>query len=437
MRIAPELGNRTEGPLPSRDPFAEIVVSALRMVFGDDLGDEYAVELWDGTRIGPAESAARFTLRVNDPGAMRFALRPPLEVNTGRAFADGLLDCEGDLEGAFDLLYNRMRALPLSAAMKIQPLLNRLPKTRAPIFREARLRGKVHSRERDRAAISFHYDHAVEFYRTFLGTPLVYSCAYFDDETMTLEQAQTAKMDYILRKLRLQSGERLLDIGCGWGALAIHAAQTCGARVLGVTLSQKQYEEAQREVESAGIGHLVKVEMRDYRELVGESFDKIASVGMFEHVGRSKLPEYFSTAFALLRPGGLFLNHGIADQDPRARASKIGGFVERFVFPDGELLSIGDALQIAQHAGWEVRDVENLREHYALTLRAWVRNLERNHAAAVNAVGEQTYRIWRLYMAGSAQGFRVGRIGVFQALLAKRHSNGVADVPRTRRDLYA
>ena len=415
---------------------AEIAAAALRAIFADHFADKYAIELWDGTRFGPTQSTAQFTLRITEPGALRFAFRPPLELNAGRAFAAGLLDVEGDLELAVDLLYDRMRKLRIGSAIKLQSLLSRLPKSHVPALRESRLRGAIHSPERDRAAISFHYDYPTEFYRSFLETPLVYSCAYFDDKVTTLEDAQLSKIDYILRKLRLQPGDRLLDIGCGWGALAIRAAKCYGARVLGVTLSRAQCEEAQRGVESAGVGHLASIEMRDYRELDGESFDKIASVGMFEHVGRSKLPEYFSTAFALLRPGGLFLNHGIADQDLQGSRGKIGGFVERFVFPDGELLSIGDALQIAQRAGFEVRDVENLREHYTLTLRAWVKNLERNRAEAVAAAGEQAYRIWRLYMAASAQGFRVGRIGVFQALLAKRRSDGSTGVPPTRRDLY-
>jgi cyclopropane-fatty-acyl-phospholipid synthase len=264
---------------------------------------------------------------------------------------------------------------------------------------------------------------------------MVYSCAYWDDGVDSLDEAQSAKLDYTLRKLRLRPGERLLDIGCGWGALVIRAAQL-GAQSLGITLSRPQRDEAQRRIASAGVAAFARVEYRDYRELRGERFDKIVSIGMFEHVGRARFAEYFRAVHDALLPGGLFLNHAIADQSG-ARSGRARGFMGRFIFPDGELVPIADALAFAERAGFEVRDVENLREHYARTLRSWVSNLERNRSAAIAAAGETSYRLWRLYLAGSAQGFSTGRIAVFQSLLARPEERGRVELPPTRRDLYA
>ncbi|TAM56252.1 class I SAM-dependent methyltransferase [bacterium] len=412
-------------------------VAILRLLFGRDFARTFDIQLWDGTKI-EAEEPARFTLLINGPEALRAALLPPDEVSAGRAFVNGLLDCEGDLEAAVGVLHAAFDAFHPRALPALLTLLLRLPKPpSADHAGEARLSGRKHSLERDRAAIGFHYDQPIAFYRSFLDRELVYSCAYFDEHVATLDEAQIAKIDHALRKLRVQAGERLLDIGCGWGALVVRAAERFGARVLGVTLSQRQYEEANRRIQAAGITATARVELRDYRELRREqSFDKIVSIGMFEHVGRSHLPEYFSTAYALLRPGGLFLNHGIAARRSGRRTKTHAGFVERFVFPDGELVPIGEALQIAEHSGFEVRDVENLREHYARTLRCWVANLERNRTAAVEAADERTFRVWRLYMAGSAQGFASGRMGLHQSLLAKPTKSGSVDIPATRRDLY-
>lgn len=378
--------------------------------------------------------AERFVLLVNSAGALRAAFSPPLELSAGRAFGAGLLDVEGDLELAVDALYRAGTKLRVFDAIRMARLLRRLPKIATPRLRAAKLRGRVHSRARDRAAIGFHYDLPVAFYGCFLDREMVYSCAYFDDGVQSLDEAQAAKLDYSLRKLRLRPHERLLDIGCGWGALVIRAAQH-GARALGITLSRLQYEEAQRRIATAGVGDRARVELRDYRDLRGERFDKIVSIGMFEHVGRSRFAEYFKAAYEALRPGGLFLNHAIADQsregDGRAR-----GFMGEFIFPDGELVPVSESLASGERAGFEVRDVENLRGHYARTLRAWIGNLERNRAAAVAAAGEMSYRLWRLYMAGSAQGFSSGRLGVYQSLLARPQGDGSVELPATRRDLY-
>ncbi|MGA8098190.1 MAG: cyclopropane-fatty-acyl-phospholipid synthase family protein [Candidatus Cybelea sp.] len=418
----------------SDDPHARIAVAALHALFGEAYAREFGIQLWDGTRVLGAE-AERFVLRVNLPGALRAAFTLPLDLSAGRAFGAGLLDVDGSLEHAVNTLQRASEALRGLASVRLVRLLGRLPRIATPSLREAKLRGRVHSRARDRAAIGFHYDQPAEFYRSFLDRDMVYSCAYWGDGVDSLDDAQSAKVDYALRKLRLRPGERLLDIGCGWGALVIRAAKL-GVQALGVTLSRPQRDEAQRRIAAAGVAAFARVELRDYRELRGEVFDKIVSVGMFEHVGRSKFAEYFRAAYDALRPGGLFLNHAIADQTGE-RSWKSTGFMGHFIFPDGELVPVADALRFAERAGFEVRDVENLREHYARTLRAWLLNLERNREAAVAAAGETSYRLWRLYLAGSAQGFSVGRLGVYQSLLARPDDAGSVDLPATRGDLYS
>jgi cyclopropane-fatty-acyl-phospholipid synthase len=265
---------------------------------------------------------------------------------------------------------------------------------------------------------------------------MVYSCGYWDDGVASLDEAQIAKIDYTLRKVRLRPDELLLDIGCGWGALVIRAAQAFGARALGITLSRSQYEEAQRQIAAAGLGDRVRIELRDYRDLRGETFDKVVSVGMVEHVGRERLDTYFRAAYDALREGGLFLNHGIAQQSRDGKGYRVGGFMARYVFPDGDLIGIDAALRAAERTGFEIRDVENLREHYARTLRSWYANLEAHRDEAIAATSERTFRIWRIYLAGSARNFRRGQMGLFQTLLAKNR-DGRSSVPATRRDLYA
>ncbi len=420
----------------SSDPNVRFAAAALRTLFRDAYGDRFAVGFWDGSRM-PGTNGAAFTLQVNSPGALRAAFRPPVDLNAGRAFSAGWIECEGDVEAAVDELLRAAQGLRRSDAIRLALVLRRLPNVALPNLREARIGGKRHSLARDRAAIGFHYDQPVAFYRAFLDPQLVYSCAYFDDGIEDLASAQQAKIRHTLRKLRLQPGERLLDIGCGWGAMVIAAASEFRAQALGVTLSKRQYEEGNRRIQEAGLNERARVELRDYRQLGDLQFDKIVSVGMFEHVGREKLPQYFGAAAKALRPGGLFLNHGIASEAPAGSDGKAGGFIGRFIFPDGELVSIADALGFAQGAGFEVRDVENLREHYTRTLRAWVANLEANRSDAIAASGEQSYRAWRLYMAGSAQGFRTRRLAVYQTLLAKPMPRGDVALPMTRRDLYA
>ena len=415
------------------DEAATRSLAILRGVFGERLGREFGVRLWDGTAlIGPD---AIFTLAVNAPFALRAAFTPPLDLNPAKAFVHGWIDVDGDLETALGTLARAVEDLPKSSLVKLAPLLLRLPAPPRDKSGTVHLGGKLHSRSRDAAAIGFHYDQPLAFYRAILGPELVYSCAYWDEGVDTLDEAQAAKLDYVLDKVRLRAGQTFLDIGCGWGALVIRAAQR-GARAYGITLSRSQYDEAVRRIAALGLGDRARVDLRDYRELGGERYDAVASVGMVEHVGRERLPEYFACAFRALRDGGLFLNHGIA-LNGREGAWRAGGsFVGRYVFPDGDLLAIDVTAGAAERAGFEVRDVENLREHYIRTLRAWVANLAMHRGAAVDATDVRTERIWRMYMAGSARGFALGRMGLMQMLLVKPRADGSSDVPLTRRDLY-
>jgi cyclopropane-fatty-acyl-phospholipid synthase len=407
----------------------------LEAIFGDAFRRDFAVRLWDGTTLPSTSDRTDFTLLVNTPGALRSAFTPPLDRSAGATFVAGGLDVTGDLTAAIARLNAANVSRTTLQKARIALMLLRLPRDPRPAPLGAALHGRLHSRKRDRAAISYHYDHPVDFYRTFLDRDLVYSCAYFDDGVTSLEGAQQAKLGYVLDKLRLEPGMSFLDIGCGWGSLVIAAARR-GAQALGITLSSVQHEEANRRIAALGLSDRARVEFRDYRDLTGLTFDRIASIGMVEHVGRTRLPVYFAAAIAALRPGGLFLNHGIAEQSPGRKAPP-NPFIERYVFPDGDLVAAGDSLAIAERSGFEIRDVENLREHYARTLRAWVANIERNRDAAVAAAGEAAYRVWRLYMAASAVSFDAALIGVYQSLLARPDVAGQVAMPQTRRDLYS
>jgi cyclopropane-fatty-acyl-phospholipid synthase len=293
----------------------------------------------------------------------------------------------------------------------------------------------VDGKELNRDAIAFHYDVSNDFYALWLDERMVYSCAYYEDAGQSLEQAQCNKLDHICRKLRLKPGERLLDIGCGWGALVCWAAEHYGVEAHGITLSRSQYEYAQQTIRQRGLEDKVTVELTDYRDLDGE-YDKLASVGMFEHVGLKNLPTYFAVAHRLLKPGGLFLNHGITSDEGGWKKNVATEFINRYVFPDGQTETVGTVQQIMEETGFEIHDVEALRHHYALTLREWVRRLERRREAALEHVPESVYRIWRLYMAASAMQFEAGNTGVYQ-ILASRRAPSVSPVPLTRRDLYA
>lgn len=293
-----------------------------------------------------------------------------------------------------------------------------------------------HSINSDQRAISHHYDVGNDFYHLFLGRDKLYSCAYFKTGEEDLDQAQSNKLDHICRKLRLQPGDKLLDIGCGWGGLISYAARYYGAEATGVTISRQQYEYARELIGQAGLAGSCRVELVDYRELRGEQrFDKIVSVGMFEHVGVRNLPLYFKTAHRLLKNDGLFLNHGITAENKRKRDDSATKFINQYVFPGGELTYLSRILSVTEAANFETLDVESLREHYVRTLKLWTRNLQANRDQAITVAGDKIYRTWILYMAGSAWGFEKGNINVYQVLLAKR-SGGFPSVPLTRADIY-
>lgn len=434
------------------DTPAQRTRTILSTIVGAPAGRLFAVRLWDGS-VEPVAPGLepQFTLVLHHPAALRRMCWPPTERALGSAYLRDDFDIEGDVLAAAALgnrLAQHLRSPVNLARLMLQ--LRRLPDDdRRPMTVRtspaAQLSGTRHSRARDAAAVRYHYDAGNDFFALWLDREMVYSCAYFETGAEDVDTAQHAKLDLICRKLRLQPGERLLDIGCGWGALVRHAARYYGVEALGITLSEPQGRLARQRITEAGLADACRIEVRDYRDLPqGAAFDKVVSVGMFEHVGRSRLPAYFAQAYRLTKPGGLFLNHGIVTLHSRspllrplvAAVSRRVSFIEGYVFPDGELITAAEAVQYAETAGFETRDLESLREHYALTLQHWVRRLEAQHAQAAAIAGETTYRIWRLYMAGFAHAFACGDVGITQTLFSKPDARGASRLPLTRRDLY-
>jgi cyclopropane-fatty-acyl-phospholipid synthase len=384
---------------------------------------DFGVRFWDGSELPAAADpgSAPLTLIVRSPRALAYVVRQPNQLGLGRAWVSGEIDVEGDLARALALrdrfrslrLGLRDRLAALRAALRLGAIRLRPP---APPASEAAVAGRRHSLRRDRAAVRHHYDVSNDFYRLVLGPSMVYSCAYFAAPDDTLEHAQERKLELICRKLRLRPEERLLDVGCGWGSLVVHAAERHGVRAVGVTLSEPQAELARERIREAGLSDRCEIRVADYREVDDGPYDKIASVGMYEHVGRAQLATYMASARSLLRPGGLFLNHGIVRLASTPGDDK--SFIARYVFPDGELHALADVLAAMEQAGLEVRDVHSLREHYRLTLRRWVENLARAREEAIALAGEERERVWRLYMTGSAQSFERGEISIHQVLAA-------------------
>ncbi len=415
----------------------------------------FHIRLWDGTTI-PGTGASQLTVVINAPGSLRRMLRPPVELSLGEAYLRGDFDLEGEVWTAGPALESARGTVRSPGEMlELARLWWKLPREgkgaqgtgygAAP----ARIESAAGSREWDREGIRYHYDAGNDFFALFLDRRMVYSCAYFPTGTEDLNTAQERKLEHICRKLRLRPGERLLDIGCGWGGLVLYAAERYGVHALGVTLSEQQCELARARIAEAGLADRVEVRCTDYRDVRAAPFDKLASVGMFEHVGRERLPEYFGHAYRLLKPGGLFLNHGIAGRPRRgggieAAVKKriepllVGGrtFRERYIFPNGGLVPVSEANLVTEKAGFEVRDVENLREHYALTLRHWAERLEQNSEEALRVGGAGMYRLWRLYMGIASWQFKEGEFGLFQTLLEKP-AGGRSRLPLTRADLYA
>jgi cyclopropane-fatty-acyl-phospholipid synthase len=408
-----------------------------------------AVRLWNGStlQVGAGEARCQecpFTLMFRTPETVCLAVLGKDPLRLAEAYFRGDLDIEGDFFAALELK-DHLSSLQLSVGERLGAVvcalrlhaLNSGARHEQLQWSPAHGRTvKAHSKQENRDAIQFHYDVSNEFYALWLDQSMVYSCAYFESPDADLEAAQTAKLDHICRKLRLQPGDSFLDIGCGWGALVIHAARHYGVRASGVTLSPQQLTLARERIAAAGLGDRVGVDLQDYRDLPGDSlYDKIASVGMFEHVGLKNLPLYFSTVHRLLKPHGLFLNHGITHDTAGRGKSLSTEFINRYVFPDGQLDSVSNIQRVMEVTQFEIADVEALRPHYARTLRHWVARLERNHARELQFVNEATYRVWRLYMAACALDFESGQIGIYQILAGKR-AVGSLPLPLTRRYMY-
>lgn len=427
--------------LPERSP--DSTVSKCLLLLEEALREfhlrDFAVRLWDGS-ILPAEQGrlARFTLVIRHPAALRTLFLSAHELALGEAFIYGDIDIEGEIACAFRLADHLARHRPgVGERFRWARRLLTLP-TADPSSRTAlrpKIDGALHSIDRDRKAVTYHYDLSNDFYALWLDRRMIYSCACFSAPSDGIDAAQERKLDLVCRKLRLRPGERFLDIGCGWGGLLIHAARRYGVEGVGITVSRSQADHAGERIRAAGISERCRVEIADYREMQGEGlFDKIASVGMIEHVGLSRLVDYFRQAYRLLRPGGAFLNHGIA-LNPAYPTPPGPSFSDHYIFPDGEILPLSTTLRVAEEEGLEVRDVESLREHYVLTLNRWRKRLEARAEEAARIVGDVAYRAWRLYLAGAAHTFAEGKNNVYQTLLV-RPDGGKSGLPLTREDWY-
>jgi cyclopropane-fatty-acyl-phospholipid synthase len=429
----------------------------LDLVFGPPSDRNYDIHLWDGTgQRGGASPPADFSVSIRRRGALRRMLVPPSELSIVEAFISGDVDIEGPLESAISLGDSvGKRIQSVGGIMRLIPKVLALPRDdEAPRVDRARYARALRlltpgSRRSSESEIRFHYDVGNDFYALWLDPSMLYTCAYYRKESDDLATAQINKLNHICRKLRLKPKERLLDIGCGWGGLVMHAAEHFGVRATGITLSAAQAEWAKMRIAENGLGDRCKVEVMDFRDLPSDArFDKISSVGVTEHVAEDRQPAYFAHVFQALEPGGLFLNH-CEVSTRRARSTNTVGerisrwlwkrdqFIDKYVFPDARLVPLASVIRSAESVGFEVRDVEGLREHYMMTLRAWVRGLERRKAEAIRLVGERTYRVWRLYMSAGAFGFRTGAINLAQALFARPDARGRSNVPLTRDDLYA
>ncbi|PZS30129.1 MAG: SAM-dependent methyltransferase [Pseudonocardiales bacterium] len=411
----------------SRPPIAAV----LRAALGEEM--PLQIQAYDGSETGPPDAEARLEFR--SPKALSYLITAPGELGLARAFVAGELDVHGDIYTTLRHL-SRARIGDLSWPERMRMLrqvdpgvVRRVgpPVEEAPAAVRRALHGLRHNKRRDAEAISHHYDVSNTFYSYVLGPTMAYTCAVFPSDDATLEEAQFEKFDLVARKLGLTKGMRLLDVGCGWGGMAIHAAKHYGVSVLGVTLSQQQAEWAQKAIADEGLSDLAEVRHSDYRDVTETGFDAVSSIGLTEHVGKRALPAYFAFLLSKLRPQGRLLNHCITRPTTTERA-KAGGFIDRYVFPDGELLGVGHIISTMQNTGFEVRHEENLREHYARTLAAWCANLETFWDDAVTEVGLGRARVWALYMAGSRLGFEQNKIQLHQVLGAKL-DGGISGMP--------
>lgn len=424
-----------QDPAASPDPAVRAthrVLTRLQTGYGPR---DFAVRFWDAGEW-PAEREARFTFVLNHPGALRAMLLPPNRLTIGEAYIFGDYDIEGDFDGFFAMIAHwgvRRRGLLEKLGIFLQ--LRKLPAAaRARADRAAQLSGAAHSPDRDKQAIQYHYDVSNDFYALWLDGRRVYSCAYFTRPDEDIDSAQRNKLDHICRKLRLEPGLKLLDIGCGWGGLIVHAAKEYGATAVGITLSQAQKAYVEELIRREGLADRCRVELCDYRHLKEMDFDRLVSVGMAEHVGAKLLPTYFREAWRRLKPGGLMMNHAIG-YAADFRNPPGPNFAQRYVFPDGELVALNETLHAAETTGFEVRDVESLREHYDMTVRHWRRRLHERAAEAKKLTSEVTYRIFDYYLAGAAMVLHTAKLSIYQALLLKP-TGAPSGLPLTREDLY-
>jgi cyclopropane-fatty-acyl-phospholipid synthase len=411
---------------------------ALAEVFERVAGPDAPVEFlaYDGSRAGAEGSPVRIT--VKSPTAVKYLAQAPGEMGLARAFVSGHLDVDGDMYTALARMTS-VQQTSLNVAERLallrelggpQVLWPRIPPPPQEVRLARRsLAGRRHSRDRDASAISHHYDVSNTFYEWVLGPSMAYTCACYPTEDATLEEAQAYKHDLVARKLGLQPGMRLLDVGCGWGGMVRHAAREYGVRALGVTLSEQQALWAQRAIEEEGLSELAEVRHLDYRDVAEGEFDVVSSIGLTEHIGKAQLPGYFAFLLGKLKPEGRLLNHCITRTDGTEPARRTDGFIYRYVFPDGELEAPGFLVSLMHDAGFEVRHEENLREHYAKTLAGWCANLDEHWDEAVAEVGEGAARVWRLYMAGSRLGFERNQIQLHQVLGVKLGANGRSGMP--------
>lgn len=440
-----KMKNSSEMAVRSAKTSADLARDILHRLFRDFSGN-VLTRFWDGSEMRLGQDYLELTLTFHCAKTFRTLILSRDPLHFLESYIHGLIDVEGDLYSVLKLRHH-LTSLQLSPLEKAVLAVKTLgvkkgesaPKVDTPSKWKKTLRQKLGikpSKELNRSSISFHYDVSNDFYALWLDEQMVYSCAYYEEASQSLEQAQRNKLDHICRKLRLKPGEHMLDIGCGWGALICWAAEHYGVYAHGITLSQNQFDHAQQTIKRRGLEQKVTVELLDYRDLKGEAkYDKLASVGMFEHVGLKNLPIYFSIARRLLKPGGLFLNHGITSDEGGWKKGLSTEFINRYVFPDGQLETISTVQSIMEDTGFEIHDVESLRQHYALTLREWVRRLESQHEEVLKYVTEPAYRTWQLYMAASALQFEEGSTRIYQ-ILASRREPFSSPVPLTRRDLY-
>lgn len=424
----------------SQDPVVAHSRQTLEKIFVGLKPRAFDVRFWDGSVL-VGDAPAKFTLALKHPGAVRNMFWPPKPLTFGEAYVYDDFDVEGDMLAFQDLcnyFIEDLPKLPLMHRLGIAWTLWRMPKIERPRTGRApaQLPGKAHSKERDKAAIKYHYDQPPVFFEKLLGPAMLYTSGVWESPDETLEVAQKRKLDTICRKLRLKAGDRLLDIGCGWNMLGIHAAKNYGAKTLGVTISQAGADWARARIRAEGLEDRCKVELMDYRDLPeNEPFDKITCVEVGEHFGASQFPTYWKKCYSLLKPGGMVLHQQIETAGHTGMPEMAVAFSHRFIFPDGELVPLNFLLKHAEEALLEVRDVEGLREHYPLTLKHWLANLEANEAELVALTDEATYRSFRLYLGGASWGFLNNVYNLYQMLVVKpdHHRSGI---PLSRSDWY-